>query len=29
MVIDAEVNPHLEVAEVHRRVIDQGGPALL
>ena len=29
MVIDAEVNPHLEVAEVHRRVIDRGGPALL
>jgi 4-hydroxybenzoate decarboxylase subunit C len=29
VVIDVEVDPHLEVAEVHRRVIDQGGPALL
>ncbi len=27
--IDAEVNPHLEIAEVHRRVIAAGGPALL
>ena len=27
--IDAEVDPYLEVAEVHRRVIDRGGPALL
>jgi 4-hydroxybenzoate decarboxylase subunit C len=27
--IDAEVDPYLEVAEVHRRVIEQGGPALL
>ncbi|HEY3024548.1 MAG TPA: UbiD family decarboxylase [Pyrinomonadaceae bacterium] len=27
--IDAEVDPYLEVAEVHRRVIEQSGPALL
>ena len=27
--IDAEVDPHLEIAEVHRRVIAGGGPALL
>jgi UbiD family decarboxylase len=27
--IDAEVDPYLELAEVHRRVIAQGGPALL
>ena len=27
--IEAEVDPYLEVAEIHRRVIDQGGPALL
>src|SRR5215468_12279155 len=27
--IDAEVDPDLELAEIHRRVIDQGGPALL
>lgn len=27
--IDAEVDPYLELAEVHRRVIDSGGPALL
>src|ERR1700716_1208159 len=27
--IDAEVDPYLEVAEIHRRVIDRGGPALL
>src|SRR5207249_10878003 len=27
--IDAEVDPHLEVAEIHRRVIERGGPALL
>jgi UbiD family decarboxylase len=27
--IDAEVDPHLEIAEVHRRVIAAGGPALL
>lgn len=27
--IDAEVDPHLEAAEIHRRVIAEGGPALL
>ncbi|MGI9166701.1 MAG: UbiD family decarboxylase [Pyrinomonadaceae bacterium] len=27
--IEAEVDPYLEVAEIHRRVIEQGGPALL
>src|SRR5947207_16262 len=27
--VPAEVDPYLEVAEVHRRVIEQGGPALL
>src|SRR3954452_6222974 len=27
--IDAPVDPHLEVAEIHRRVIAAGGPALL
>src|SRR6267143_316099 len=27
--VTAEVDPYLEVAEIHRRVIDQGGPALL
>src|SRR5687768_12752539 len=27
--IKTEVNPYLELAEVHRRVIEQGGPALL
>jgi UbiD family decarboxylase len=27
--IEAEVDPYLELAEVHRRVIDRGGPALL
>jgi UbiD family decarboxylase len=27
--IEAEVDPNLELAEVHRRVIDRGGPALL
>ena len=27
--IDAEVDPYLELAEVHRRVIERGGPALL
>src|SRR5215467_1972860 len=27
--VNVEVDPFLEVAEVHRRVIDQGGPALL
>lgn len=28
-IIDAQVDPNLEVAEIHRRVIDAGGPALL
>jgi UbiD family decarboxylase len=28
-VVDADVDPHLEVAEIHRRVIAAGGPALL
>jgi UbiD family decarboxylase len=28
-VVEAEVDPHLEVAEIHRRVIAAGGPALL
>jgi 4-hydroxybenzoate decarboxylase subunit C len=28
-VVETEVDPYLEAAEVHRRVIDQGGPALL
>jgi len=28
-VVEAEVDPHLEIAEVHRRVIAAGGPALL
>ncbi|MGB7924269.1 MAG: UbiD family decarboxylase [Pyrinomonadaceae bacterium] len=27
--VEAEVNPVLELAEVHRRVIERGGPALL
>ncbi len=27
--IDVEVDPYLEIAEIHRRVIGQGGPALL
>ncbi|HVS21525.1 MAG TPA: UbiD family decarboxylase [Pyrinomonadaceae bacterium] len=27
--IDAEVDPYLEAAEIHRRVIERGGPALL
>src|SRR5215471_12069398 len=27
--IEAEVDPYLELAEIHRRVIDAGGPALL
>lgn len=27
--IEAEVDPYLEVAEIHRRVIDHGGPTLL
>jgi UbiD family decarboxylase len=29
VVVDAAVNPRLEVAEIHRRVIAAGGPALL
>lgn len=29
LTIEAEVDPFLELAEVHRRVIDRGGPALL
>jgi menaquinone biosynthesis decarboxylase len=29
VIIEAEVDPHLELAEVHRRVIERGGPALL
>lgn len=28
-VVEAEVDPHLEIAEIHRRVIAEGGPALL
>ena len=28
-VVDTEVDPHLEAAEIHRRVIAAGGPALL
>ena len=27
--VQAEVDPYLEVAEIHRRVIERGGPALL
>jgi len=27
--IESEVDPYLEAAEIHRRVIEQGGPALL
>jgi UbiD family decarboxylase len=27
--VGAEIDPHLELAEVHRRVIERGGPALL
>jgi UbiD family decarboxylase len=27
--IKTEVDPYLELAEIHRRVIEQGGPALL
>jgi len=27
--IKAEVDPHLELAEIHRRVIERGGPAIL
>lgn len=29
IVIEAEVDPYLEIAEIHRRVIEEGGPALL
>ncbi len=29
LVIDEEVDPYLEIAEIHRRVIAQAGPALL
>ena len=29
VVVDAPVDPHLEVAEIHRRVIASGGPALI
>jgi UbiD family decarboxylase len=29
LIIDEEVDPHLEIAEIHRRVIQGGGPALL
>ncbi len=29
LVIDEEVDPYLEIAEIHRRVIARGGPALL
>ncbi|KAB2890745.1 MAG: UbiD family decarboxylase [Desulfobulbaceae bacterium] len=29
LVVDEEVDPHLEIAEIHRRVIARGGPALL
>ncbi len=29
LTIDEEVSPHLEIAEIHRRVIAKGGPALL
>jgi UbiD family decarboxylase len=29
LVIDTEVDPYLEIAEIHRRVISRGGPALL
>ncbi len=28
-VVETEVDPHLEVAEIHRRVVAAGGPALL
>src|SRR3984893_15690887 len=27
--VDTEVDPYLELAEIHRRVIERGGPALL
>ena len=29
LTIDEPVDPFLEIAEIHRRVIDRGGPALL
>src|ERR671914_1686860 len=29
LTVEAEVDPYLELAEVHRRVIERGGPALL
>src|SRR6185436_8196108 len=29
LTIETEVDPYLELAEVHRRVIERGGPALL
>jgi UbiD family decarboxylase len=29
LIIDTQVDPHLEIAEIHRRVIARGGPALL
>lgn len=29
LIIEAQVDPYLELAEIHRRVIDRGGPALL
>jgi UbiD family decarboxylase len=29
LVIDEEIDPYLELAEIHRRVIAKGGPALL
>ena len=29
LTVTAEVDPYLEVAEIHRRVIERGGPALL
>ena len=29
VIIEAECDPHLEIAEIHRRVIAANGPALL
>src|SRR4026209_397012 len=29
LTIETEVDPYLELAEIHRRVIESGGPALL
>lgn len=29
LTVEAEVDPYLEIAEIHRRVIERGGPALL